>query len=619
MLLLASAVLLIGCSTRPSTPPTTPAAAPAPAATPDPVSAACAELARRRAAEGESLPDQAPPPLRIDAVRELFRRAAAFGLSGGVLVARGGKIELLEACGLADHATEEPMRADVVFDVGSVSKPLTAAAVLALEDDGRLRVEDPITRFFADVPADKAAITIHQLLTHTAGFAHDVGDATTHPTRDEAVRQILASELLFAPGEKQAYSNAGYSLLAALVEVAAGQPFEEYERTRLWLPLGMTRTGMSLADRTGAQVADAESFAGPQPARRPGMWSTDGLSWLARGSGGISSSMEELFAWSETLRTGRVLSDASRRKLFYPQAREPLAAVSYYGYGWQVTAAPDGGCVLTHNGSAGYHYDVLAVLPEHDAVLVTFCTQQATPWKDFPERVLGVLAGSDELGFPDVRVAAEPAEAFAGTYELPNGTGLELRVLGGRLAVSATSAEALRLFCPWPTAEPAAVAPLGDRAALVSGLVGAIARGDLAPVLARLPSTVAAVDERAFWTEYWPRWIDEQGAYEGTDLIDTVRVDGSLRTLALIRFARSSTVVGCVHSDTEPGQLYLDTMARRFLRDIVLAPQGGREFLAVHPQTRRATRVVFDGPPEARSLTIVNGSELVTARRAARR
>ena len=580
----------------------------------DPFEAACAELERLAELEAGPAEPGALAPLRVEALRELFRRAGAVGLSGGFLVGQAGEVVAAEAFGVADPATGEAMKVDAVFDTGSVSKQFTAAGVLALEDDGKLSTSDPIARFFPGVPPDKQAITIHHLLTHTAGFAHDVGDPRSLPARDEAVREILASELLFAPGEKQAYSNTGYTLLAAIVELVSGRDFEAYLRERLWLPLGMTRTGMVLADREGAQVAAGLTFQGPEPGVGRDRTAPGGPSWFLRGSGSIASTMQELYVWSEALRTGAVLSESARARLVFPHAREPTDFVSYYGYGWQLTAAPDGSCLVVHNGSAGIHYDVLGILPAHEAVFVTFCTQQSSPWKDFPERALGVLAGTDAIDFPLVAEADTPVEGFAGSYRLPSGGALELVVQAGRLTVPATSAEVLRLFCPWPPAEEASVAPLGDRAALATALLDGIARGDYEPLAARLPPDVPREDERAFWDEHWPRWVAKLGAYQGADLIDTVRVGDSLRSLVLVRFARASTVIGMVHSADD--RVFLDTMPRSFLPAIVLAPQGGRAFLSFHPQTRRTTRVVFEGPIQDPTMTIGEGATRVIARRA---
>jgi CubicO group peptidase (beta-lactamase class C family) len=607
-----------------------------------PMERACAELERLRAAETRTVPPPRPAAPDVERVRELYRRAEAFGLSGGFLIARGGEIVAMEACGLADPDAAVPMRTDAVFDIGSVSKQFTAAGILALQDDGLLSVHDPIARFLADVPADKRGITIHHLLTHSAGFPHDVGDPETLPGRDEAVRQMLAAPLLFAPGEGQAYSNTGYTLLAAIVDVASGRGFEGYLRERLWLPLGMTRTGMVLADRSGQQVAAGISFQGTQGAHHPDAWGADGPSWLLRGCGYISSTMEELLTWCEALRTGAVLSHEARAELLWPHVREPTDFVSYYGYGWQLTAAPDGTCLVTHNGSAGIHYLVVGMLPAHDMSFISFCTQQASAWRDFPERVLGVLAGSDELRFPPVAnagipdaglsdagvtaavtaaaadgdvaaMAGEDVAALAGDYALASGASLRLSVVDGRLVVS-NSAEALRLFCPWPAVGAEDVAALGERGELVASVLDALARGDDGPLLARLPPEVPVEEERAFWKVHWPRWLSELGEYRGADVIETIRLDDKLRTLALIRFSRASTVVGFVHS--ADGRCYVDTMHRRFLPEVTLAPQGGGTFLSYHPGTGRTTQAVFSGPtpssgPAARVLTVVNGAERV--------
>src|SRR4030095_16069979 len=107
-----------------------------------------------------------------------------------------------EGYGLAVRAEGSRITPKTSFDIGSVTKQFTAAAGLRLEEQGRLRTSDAIARHLPDVPADKKDITLHQLLTHSAGFAHDVGTLESLPSRDEAVRQILDSKLHFVHGAR---------------------------------------------------------------------------------------------------------------------------------------------------------------------------------------------------------------------------------------------------------------------------------------------------------------------------------------------------------------------------------------------------------------------------------
>ena len=158
-------------------------------------------------------------------IHEYLTRATAFGFSGSVLVARDGEIVLHAGYGKADRDAGVPVTPETVFDIGSITKQFTAAAILALEEEGKLRVEDPISRFFDEVPADKRAITVHLLLTHSSGLRGGFGGDYQRMPRDSLVRLVLDSELLWAPGTRFRYSNEGYSLLGAIVEQLSGRSY----------------------------------------------------------------------------------------------------------------------------------------------------------------------------------------------------------------------------------------------------------------------------------------------------------------------------------------------------------------------------------------------------------
>ena len=157
-------------------------------------------------------------------MHEYLQAGVGEGFSGAVLIARGGEILLNEGYGFADKEQGAPMTPDTVVDIGSVTKQFTAAAILVLSDQGKLDVEDSIGRFFPNLPEDKSGITIHHLLTHTAGLVDGVGDGDfDHIPTEEFFRRVFDSELLSAPGERHSYSNAGYSVLARIVELSSGQ------------------------------------------------------------------------------------------------------------------------------------------------------------------------------------------------------------------------------------------------------------------------------------------------------------------------------------------------------------------------------------------------------------
>ncbi|HEX3109741.1 MAG TPA: serine hydrolase domain-containing protein, partial [Thermoanaerobaculia bacterium] len=163
------------------------------------------------------------------------------GFAGAVLLEDKGEVLLDKGYGAADRTSGRPVTTATGFDIGSLVKPFTAAAILKLESRGKLRRSDPISRFFPSAPPDKAHITVQQLLEHTSGLP-DIVDAVSKPvtytpdfdyepvSRDEIVRRAMNAKLLSVPGAKSLYSNLGYSLLGAIVEIPSGEPYEQFVR-----------------------------------------------------------------------------------------------------------------------------------------------------------------------------------------------------------------------------------------------------------------------------------------------------------------------------------------------------------------------------------------------------
>ena len=193
---------------------------------------------------------------------EVSKRLKAFvddgTISGAVtLVARHGQIASLEAVGLADIAGSQPMRADNLFWIASMTKPVTALAVLMLQDEGKLNVEDPVEKYLPEFKGqwlvesraqDTLAlkrparpITLRDLLTHTSGLG-DVPAPRTDCSLAELAMAYSQQPLRFAPGSKWEYSNPGINTLGRLVEVASGQKFADFLEQRIFKPLGMTGT-----------------------------------------------------------------------------------------------------------------------------------------------------------------------------------------------------------------------------------------------------------------------------------------------------------------------------------------------------------------------------------------
>jgi CubicO group peptidase (beta-lactamase class C family) len=272
-------------------------------------------------------PAVAEGPTTIGAIDAELHRLEVGGFSGVVLLAKGDHVLLERGYGYADREKRRAMTPAAGFDVGSLTKPFTAAAILALERDGKLHRSDTLDRYLGAVPADKRTITIAQLLAHTSGLADIVdarGKATRYTpdfdyepvTRDEIVRRAMASTLRFAPGSKSEYSNLGYSLLGVVVEMASSEPYEAYVRRAILEPSGMKRTGYGMAGWTRGELATGYVDGVRWGTPLEHAWLADGPSWNLRANGGMLSNARELLAWVRALDRGAVLEGEAKSAFF---------------------------------------------------------------------------------------------------------------------------------------------------------------------------------------------------------------------------------------------------------------------------------------------------------------
>lgn len=292
-----------------------------------------------------------------------------------VAAARGGELKHCASRGYADRAAKTPATCDTVYDVMSITKQFTAAAILKLEMSGKLRVSDRIGAHLDSVPEDKRAITLHQLLTHTAGLPESLGDDYDPLSRSQLLAGVVKTPLRSAPGKKFRYSNVGYSLLAAIVEKASGLSYERYLAQSLFRPVGMTRTGYVLPTWTREQVAveyDQHGRAQGRPMDHP--WAPDGPSWNLRGNGGMLSTAQDMFRWHHALTDDSVLSTTAKKKLFAPQVRVPQLDGAY-GYGWVVVDSDDGR-VAWHDGGNDWSLATVAEF-RREGILVFWVSNQA--------------------------------------------------------------------------------------------------------------------------------------------------------------------------------------------------------------------------------------------------
>ena len=297
-------------------------------------------------------------------------------LAGVLYVEQGGHPRAHIAFGVADRRCAQVNTLASVFDIGSIAKTFTAAAVLTLVDDGRVRLTDPLSRWFDHAPPDKAAITVHQLLTHSSGLDnyHAPGDFTPM-RRSTAVRRALSLAVRHPPGERGAYSNAGYALLAAIVEEASGRPFTAFVEERLLQPLQLRHTGWF-----GGRLATVRGYVNGRGRGRP---QDARLTWALLGGGGMVSNARDLARWTRALRNGRVLSEASTAAMFD-------AAVDGWSAGWSLSSGPHGTVVIKGGSSEQGFTSQIRHYPRSSTTIVVLLNATVPPHGPNIHNVVGV-------------------------------------------------------------------------------------------------------------------------------------------------------------------------------------------------------------------------------------
>lgn len=253
----------------------------------------------------------APPETSVDPeIEAMFESATNEGFEGAALVTVDGQRVLARGFGLANRESKSDNTTTTAFDVGSIMKDLTATAIFLLDEAGKLSLSDRLDELLPDVPADKADITLIQIVQHVAGFDeyHDTEGDFEPMTREEARARILDQELLFEPGSDQAYSNSGYTLLADIIETVSKTPFTDFVHDELFARARMEHSGFYSEARwqsiDTAVGYGSERFQDNDPATWP-------YTWALVGNGGLVTTVEDLDRWIVALEGGEVLEPES--------------------------------------------------------------------------------------------------------------------------------------------------------------------------------------------------------------------------------------------------------------------------------------------------------------------
>jgi CubicO group peptidase (beta-lactamase class C family) len=364
-----------------------------------------------------------------DPVREFVASyIAKYKIPGvALMVRRQGRVVRSEGYGMANLEHRVPVKPETVFQSGSMGKQFTAMAVMTLVEEGKLALDDPVSKYLDAPPAWKG-ITVRHLLTHTSGLGDYPEDFPMQKdaTEDEELKMAMAQKLLFAPGEKWTYSNLGYLTLGVLIHKVSGRFYGDLLAERVFRPLGMTRTRIIsesdiVADRAaGYRMIDGEI--------KNQEWVAPTLNTTADGS--LYFSILDLARWDEALEAGKIVSKASYDAMWTPVKLND-GSTAPYGFGWGIHQAANGHRLIEHGGSWQGFMTYIGRYPDDRLTVAVLCNMAGATPSYIARRVVGMYDSAlTPAPRKAVKVDPDKVRRFEGVYRLEEQT-LTIASIGG--------------------------------------------------------------------------------------------------------------------------------------------------------------------------------------------
>lgn len=353
--------------------------------------------------------------------------------SGAILLARDGKVLLSKGYGMANLENEIPNTPQTKFRLGSLTKQFTAAAILLLQERGKLSVQDGVCKYVENCPAAWQAITVHHLLTHTSGIPNmtsfpEFQKAKFFPmTPIEAIAMFKDKALEFVPGEKFSYSNSGYILLGHIVERASGKSYADFVRENIFQPLGMKNTDL---DTNSAIVKNraAGYTRGPN-----GIINAEYINMtIPYAAGAMYSTVEDLYLWDRALYAEKLISKKSLEAMTTPFK-------DGYAYGLSI-GEQYGLKTIVHGGGIEGFSTFLTRFTDGDGTVIVLSNIDSANSGLVAKR-LGGIVYSDKIQLPStIIVAPEVLQQYVGRYQMADNTPTEdISVEGNRLKIKISS------------------------------------------------------------------------------------------------------------------------------------------------------------------------------------
>ncbi|WP_456313642.1 serine hydrolase [Pseudomonas shirazensis] len=397
-------------------------------------------------------------------IEQLLNQYNQYGLfNGSALVSENGKVILQKGYGSANMEWNIPNQPDTKFRLGSISKQFTALLIVKLAEEGKIKLDVPITTYLPDYPKETGdKITIHHLLTHTSGIPNYtsapnfMNEKARNPySPADFVKTFSNLPLEFKPGEKFAYSNSGYFLLGYIIEKITGKTYEQYLQETVFTPLKMVNSGYDHSD-----VILKNRAAGYEKAGKKIVNASYIDMSIPYAAGSLYSTVEDLYLWDQGLYTNKLLSEKSMEPLFKPYIAQGDEA---YGYGWflkdATNAAKEKVKVVEHGGGINGFNTNISRVPSDKILIVLLNNTGRTVLGEMTESIRNILYNQpfnqpkksmafellDALSEKGVAAGAETYKKLKAdsTYDTKEG---DMNNVGYQLLMTGKKKEALEVF-----------------------------------------------------------------------------------------------------------------------------------------------------------------------------
>jgi len=347
-----------------------------------------------------------------------FIRAAVdvWQFQGAVLVAKDGQLVYRKAFGYADHELDVKNRTHMKFQIGSITKQFTAVCIMLLVEEGKLKLDDPITKYLPDYPANPGnRITIHHLLSHTSGIPNYTAMLEVWERRalEISVEDLIATfkdkPLEFEPGEDWSYSNSGYIVLGAIIEAVSGMIYEDFVETRIFEKLGMENSGYDHREEIIEDRAKGY-YVGDDGKLRNASFVHMSVPYSA---GALYSTIGDMLIWDKALYGTDLLSEKSLNKIFTPVMND-------YGYGFMIQDVFDRR-LIWHNGGIDGFVSTFNRWVDEKVTVIVLANNISASVESIANSLAAIMFGRPyDIPVEKEPVAIDPAKLseYVGVYQI---------------------------------------------------------------------------------------------------------------------------------------------------------------------------------------------------------